>query len=373
MIGGSAYAADNDVNPWHFTVFGGKAVSDSNRPTDNGDLYYGIGIGRYLSPNFSLDLELDRSDLTVDPAALEAFLPGATFNDWSLKSVNLIGRYYWKEPGQARPFFAFGIGNTDHNSIFSQNNDFNVSLGVGVQGDFNDRFFGRFQFMYRYDHDNNSIFRIDSFDDYYLSLGIGANFGGGAAAAPAAAAAAIDPEPQPERDSDGDGVVDSRDRCPNTPAGAEVDQYGCPVDSDGDGVPNARDKCPDTRAGAVVDLDGCEVEAVIDLPGVYFDFDRATLKPEAVAVLDEAAELLNHHTKVVVEVGGHTDSVGTESYNQGLSERRANVVRDYLVGKGVNASRLSAKGYGESRPVAGNDSKEGRAKNRRTELVVLGR
>jgi outer membrane protein OmpA-like peptidoglycan-associated protein len=74
-----------------------------------------------------------------------------------------------------------------------------------------------------------------------------------------------------------------------------------------------------------------------------------------------------------VEVGGHTDSVGSEAYNQGLSERRADAVRDYLMSKGVKASRLTARGYGESRPVASNDTEEGRAENRRVELVVIER
>jgi len=144
-------------------------------------------------------------------------------------------------------------------------------------------------------------------------------------------------------------------------------------DLDGDGVLNQHDKCPNTRPGAVVDLDGCEVEAVIELDGVHFDFDKATLRPEAKAILDEAAALLAKHERVVVEVAGHTDSTGPEAYNQGLSERRAKSVQDYLVSKGVRASRLTAKGYGESMPVASNDTEEGRAENRRVELIVLDR
>jgi outer membrane protein OmpA-like peptidoglycan-associated protein len=138
-------------------------------------------------------------------------------------------------------------------------------------------------------------------------------------------------------------------------------------------VLNEHDKCPNTRPGVVVDLDGCEVEAVIELGGVHFDFDKATLKPEAKTVLDQAAALLQKHERVVVEVAGHTDSVGSDEYNKGLSDRRANSVKDYLTAKGVKASRLSAHGYGESRPVASNDTDEGRAENRRVELIVLDR
>jgi OOP family OmpA-OmpF porin len=106
---------------------------------------------------------------------------------------------------------------------------------------------------------------------------------------------------------------------------------------------------------------------------VHFDFDKSTLRPEAKVILNEAAALLQKHERVVVEVAGHTDSVGTDQYNQGLSERRANSVRDYLVEQGVRASRLTAVGYGENRPVATNDTADGRQENRRVELVVLDR
>ncbi len=144
-------------------------------------------------------------------------------------------------------------------------------------------------------------------------------------------------------------------------------------DLDGDGVLNERDKCPNTRPGAVVDLDGCEVEAVISLEGVHFEFDKATLTPEAKAILDKAAGLLKTHERVVVEVAGHTDSVGSEEYNQKLSERRAMSVKDYLESQGITATRLTARGYGEAQPVASNDTDAGRALNRRVELIVLSR
>jgi outer membrane protein OmpA-like peptidoglycan-associated protein len=144
-------------------------------------------------------------------------------------------------------------------------------------------------------------------------------------------------------------------------------------DLDGDGVLNEKDKCPNTRPGAVVDLDGCEVEAVISLEGVHFDFDKATLRPEAIVILDKAVALLKTQERVVVEVAGHTDSVGSEEYNQGLSERRAIAVKDYLESQGITATRLTARGYGEAQPVASNDTDAGRALNRRVELIVLSR
>ena len=109
------------------------------------------------------------------------------------------------------------------------------------------------------------------------------------------------------------------------------------------------------------------VEEKIVLRGVNFDFDKADIRPDASVILDEAASLLGGSSGSV-SVGGHTDSVGADAYNQGLSERRALAVKDYLVGKGVDGSRLSSMGYGEASPIASNDTADGRALNRRVEL-----
>ena len=113
------------------------------------------------------------------------------------------------------------------------------------------------------------------------------------------------------------------------------------------------------------------------LKGVNFDFDKSTLRPDAVAILGEATEILKRYPELKVEVAGHTDSVGSDAYNQKLSERRAKTVYDYLTSNGVDAARLIGPvGYGESRPLApntnddGSDNPENRARNRRTELNV---
>ncbi len=105
------------------------------------------------------------------------------------------------------------------------------------------------------------------------------------------------------------------------------------------------------------------------LEGVNFDFDKAVIRPQDYAKLDQDVDALKAWGDVDVEVAGHTCSIGTEEYNLGLSQRRAEAVRNYLVSKGVSADRLTARGYGESRPVASNATREGRAQNRRVELV----
>jgi OOP family OmpA-OmpF porin len=114
---------------------------------------------------------------------------------------------------------------------------------------------------------------------------------------------------------------------------------------------------------------------VIRLRGVNFDFDKAAIRSDAAVILDEAATLLGEAMSQCpsrrVSVEGHTDATGPEAYNQGLSERRAKSVRDYLVGKGVDGSKLATVGYGESQPIASNDTREGRALNRRVELRMV--
>ncbi|HJQ85575.1 MAG TPA: OmpA family protein [Candidatus Binatia bacterium] len=101
-----------------------------------------------------------------------------------------------------------------------------------------------------------------------------------------------------------------------------------------------------------------------------FDFDRASLKPSGRDVLDGAVKTMRDNPTLSVVIEGHTDSVGSDAYNERLSERRANAVKDYLVRQGISSSRITTRGYGESRPVASNDTEEGRAQNRRAEIIA---
>jgi OOP family OmpA-OmpF porin len=173
-----------------------------------------------------------------------------------------------------------------------------------------------------------------------------------------------------EKDSDGDGVPDSRDACPDTPRGAKVDAKGCELDGDGDGVVNSKDRCPNTRAGARIDVYGCEIKEKIELPGVEFELNSDKLRPESTRILNDAAQTLKNNPDIRVEVAGHTDSTGAAAYNQSLSQKRAASVQAYLTARGVDGSRMTAKGYGEAEPIADNSTREGRQRNRRVELKV---
>jgi OOP family OmpA-OmpF porin len=169
-------------------------------------------------------------------------------------------------------------------------------------------------------------------------------------------------------DSDGDGVPDYKDKCPGTPAGAPVDANGCPLDSDGDGVPDYKDRCMDTPKGASVDQWGCPTKIVID--NVYFDFDKAVVKPMFKQVLSVVANELKSRPIDMVKIIGHTDSVGPAAYNQKLSERRAAAVMNFLANQGVPSAKMMAEGRGESEPLADNSTASGRERNRRVEFEV---
>lgn len=170
-------------------------------------------------------------------------------------------------------------------------------------------------------------------------------------------------------DTDGDGVPDNIDKCPDTPKGCPVDATGCPLDTDGDGVIDCQDNCP-TVAG-LADNHGCPEEwQEISTGPVYFDFDKSTLRPATKDVLDQLISKLNASAEYDVVISGYTDSIGTEEYNQGLSERRAQAVVKYLISKGINNAYVGMHGYGETHPAAPNNSRANRQLNRRDEFQI---
>ena len=140
-------------------------------------------------------------------------------------------------------------------------------------------------------------------------------------------------------------------------------------DSDGDGVPDRRDKCPNTPEGIIVDSDGCPIpikEKISITLHIEFDFDKAEVKSRYHYDIAKIANILKAYPDKELELEGHTDSMGTDAYNMKLSKQRAESVKKYLIQKfGIKESRISAFGYGESKPIATNDTEEGRQNNRR--------
>jgi OOP family OmpA-OmpF porin len=114
-----------------------------------------------------------------------------------------------------------------------------------------------------------------------------------------------------------------------------------------------------------------EVGLTVRLKNIYFDFDKTTLKSESFVELDKVVDFLKRNSSVSIEISGHTDSKGSDSYNENLSQGRSQAVVDYLISQGIDSSRLEAHGYGESKPIDSNDTEAGRANNRRVEFTVL--
>ncbi len=174
----------------------------------------------------------------------------------------------------------------------------------------------------------------------------------------------------PDRDTDGDGISDSKDACPQV-AGIGAFQ-GCP-DTDGDGVQDSKDKCRTTPGSP--SNNGCPVIKAEDrrilnlaVQNVRFETSRATLKTESYPILDQVVDIMRRYPDYNVKVRGYTDDRGNAAANQTLSENRARTCANYLISKGITSRRISSQGYGETNPVATNDTPEGRRMNRRVEF-----
>jgi OmpA-OmpF porin, OOP family len=175
-------------------------------------------------------------------------------------------------------------------------------------------------------------------------------------------------------DSDGDGVYDYLDKCPNTPSGVKVNSDGCPLDSDGDGVYDYLDKCPDTPRDLKVNSDGCPIQMKKKLTkdlNIEFDTNKAVIKPQYNDRLKEFADFMAKYPETTAVIEGHTDNVGSAAANKKLSQKRADAVRTALIKNFiVDTNRLTAKGYGKDKPIASNDTIEGRQTNRRIQATI---
>jgi len=188
----------------------------------------------------------------------------------------------------------------------------------------------------------------------------------------------------PVNDRDGDGIVNAKDECPDEPEDEDgyQDEDGCPdPDNDGDGIPDETDDCPmepETRNG-VADEDGCPDESKAEVvedkieisEKIYFETNKAVLEERSFDVLSDVAQILKEYDRITnVRIEGHTDSRGAEEYNRRLSRGRARAVQEFLVEQGASPEQLEPVGRGESEPIASNETRQGRGKNRRVEFVI---
>ena len=291
------------------------------------DVSYFFGLGYDLTDRLSA--ELSTFDLKPKTKA------GSHINLDHYK----VDMFYTVGPVErfVNTFVVTGLGNTN----FQGENESLWNFGGGVSLKLSDRLSWRTAVRsYRYSN------RDSEDGDLGVDSALVYRFGGSSAPATAAAPTpASAPAAAPEGDADQDGVPDSRDNCPDTPRNYAVDANGCPIPVD--------------------EIARIELE-------VHFDFDQAVVKQQYFSEIEEVAQFMSQYPDVVVDLEGHTDSVGTDAYNLGLSDRRANAVRQVLLDRfSVQAGRVTARGFGESRPAASNDTAAGRADNRRVITVIV--
>lgn len=286
--------------------------------------------------------ELAIGNMLSDNTAIEASLtlPNIQRKDRPEVEQLRVNGFYFLSTGTLKPYLTGGIGFGKVN-VEDQSNPL-ISLGLGLEYDFTDRFFGRVEVR-----GDDMINEHAEFLSYGLELGM--RFGKKsmpAAPAPVVQEPVVEPEPVPvvveppkPVDADNDGIMDDMDKCLGTPADVTVDAKGCP------------------------DFKG-------KLQGVNFQSGSANLTASSRVILNAAATELKRYPELSILIGAHSDSSGSDELNLKLSQKRAESVLQYLVGQGVAADKLTAKGYGEANPIASNETKEGRAKNRRVELVV---
>jgi len=349
LLGGLAVAqaasAQEFDDRWYLTGSAGFNFQDSDRTTNDAP-FVTLGLGKFVSPNWSIDGELNYQNPNFDD--------NQDLN-WSQYGISFDLRRHFIQEGRGwNPYLLFGVGYQKTEEEFDafpnpnspgerKDGEFAAKVGVGLQTTFDKRVAVRAEVAYRGDFDDQSIAAPDEswFGDILASVGVVIPLG-----------------PPPS--------------APVAPA--PVAPSCADLDDDGDGVNNCDDKCPNSQPGQTIGPDGCPVPVSIDLKGVNFDFDKSNLRPDAVAILSEATEILKRYPDLRVEVAGHTDLCGKDDYNQKLSERRATAVYNYLTQNGVDAGRLQGPiGYGESRPLEQTPQTFPACKsekNRRTELNV---
>ena len=319
------------------------------------DLFYSLGLGYKFSPRWSTELTY-----------LNFPTEDASGDDFDMEALRLEALYHLEQYGNLQPFVALGLAHNEIESeLFSDSaTDTQLHLGTGFKVFFNETISWR-----------TDVRLINSFDydevDFAISTGINFFFGK-TASKPAPA-----PVKRPSRiDSDYDGVLDVNDACSNTVKGAQVDSKGCPLDEDNDGVFDYKDECLDSAPNTKVNDQGCYVvlkeKREVNLE-VNFANDSDVVPEAYYGEIKEVADFMQEYPLSNVVIEGHTDDRGAASYNESLSDRRAKNVAAVLVREfGISAERVSAKGYGESQPIASNDTPQGRAANRRVVAVVSG-
>lgn len=302
--------------------------SDNDRRADDG-WGAGVALGKPITPHLNMELGLTGSSLDFKTGS-------GKYDLWGL-GVDAI--YLLNRDAGFTPYGVVGIGALYTDIPGRHDTGLMGNIGLGVMKRLTDNVSLRADARYRLDGNSTNAFGANEFGDAIVSVGLNIALGQKAQAAAPKPEPVAQPAPAPELAPAPTPQPEPAAPALTTPQAQQLDQ---------------------AKSG----------DTVVILEGVNFEFDSDRLRPDAITILDEAVTVLNRRKDISVDVVGHTDSTGSKQYNQRLSERRARSVYDYFVGKGIAADRLTTKGYGETRPAYSNATREGRAKNRRVELVV---
>ncbi|MGA1931920.1 OmpA family protein [Arcobacter sp. YIC-464] len=356
------FAASNPSNEYGYEVTGYAAgiLSDSsNKLKDDNYLNGGLSIAKNLD-----NMMIDQVELGFIRSQSVEYKSGSNTN-MNRIFLNAVKKYGITDKLSA--YGLAGLGNQDVSQELGENEDsifFNWGAGlrydipyygIAVKGDL--------RHLYSFENSRN---------DFMYTLGLAMPLGKKynepiVAKIPVVEEEEIKPVVVEDKDDDRDGVLNSKDLCPNTLPGVEVDKNGCELDDDKDGVVNRLDLCPDTSKGVKVNESGCV--ATVDLK-INFDYNSADVKDMYENQISSFSKILKENSNLSATIEAHTDSKGSEKYNEILSLRRANSIVKELIKTGIEASRLTAVGYGETRPIATNDTAEGRAQNRRVTGLI---
>lgn len=358
-----------EVRVGAFTVspMAGYHVIDGGMNLDDGAAF-GLGLGYNASLNWAIEADLRYTPTETDTA---------NSVDIDIWTGSLGALYHLNPKADFNPYLSFGAGLMVYDIDNASSNDEDVFgyYGGGIKYSLSRltafRLDARHLLDYRSDSGGSKHDDADWRHHFQAMAGLTFQFGGTSAvpAWQAPVPVVAKKEAKAPVDSDHDGVFDPRDKCAGTTPGVRVDLDGCPADTDGDGVKDYLDACVDTPEGATVDQNGClEVakEPVVLTLNLFFGFDKDQITPFHYHDLNKASEFIERYPMYPVVIEGYADDQGPTEYNQDLSQRRADNVRDALIKKyGVYAGRISSVGFGEVQPVAGKALAEERMKNRR--------
>ena len=384
LWGGSALAVNADD---YEIPYAGAAylyeIGDNDRDSKNGNgfqLHFGWPLSDFGYSRWAAELTFHSLARKRDVDGKKDYQSGLMLDlVYDFGSQAIGGSGY-----SVKPFVLGGLGVVQEDARGSEHEHFGFNFGGGALFPLNwHGLAARLEARVLGQDNDKTVAGEDLLIDYRVSLGLQMPLTflfapGSAPPAQSCELAVVDPvtgRSDCGDDSDRDGVVDGLDECPMTPAGVKVNARGCPVDvgndEDGDGVPNEADACPGTQQGLRVDARGCALPQNVVLRGVNFENDSARLTAQAKRLLDDSATTMKNQSNLKVLVAGHTDGNGSDAYNDTLSKERAESVRQYLISKGVEASRLASEGFGKSQPLESNDTAEGRASNRRVEFRLV--